>query len=130
MPAFSGDRVRELVGLVVGGDVRVADHVLPPVDTDVDDAFVGLVAESLAAVGAPAGPAEPARYFTDASALVTLLANSGATPVPAVVVGPGEPDQCHVANEWCSLSRVDEAVEIYAELLRRWCEGSEHRHAR
>jgi len=56
--------------------------------------------------------------------LVTLLADSGATPVPAVVVGPGEPDQCHVANEWCSLSRVDEAVEIYAELLRRWCEGS------
>ena len=125
VPAFSGDRVRELVGLVAGGDVRVADHVvLPPVDTALDDAFVGLVGESLAAVGAPAEPAEPARYFTDASALVTLLADSGATPVPAVVVGPGEPDQCHVANEWCSLSRVDEAVEIYAELLRRWCEGS------
>ena len=35
VPAFSGDRVRELVGLVAGGDVRVADHVvLPPVDTD------------------------------------------------------------------------------------------------
>jgi succinyl-diaminopimelate desuccinylase len=125
VPAFSGDRVRELVESVVGSEVRVADHVvLPPVDTALDDAFVGLVAESLAAVGAQAEPAEPARYFTDASVLATLLADDGATPVPAVVVGPGEPDQCHVADEWCSLSRVDEAVAMYAELLHRWCEGS------
>ncbi len=40
-----------------------------------------------------------------------------------MILGPGEPDQCHVADEWCSVSKVDRAVEVYAELLRRWCAG-------
>jgi succinyl-diaminopimelate desuccinylase len=38
-----------------------------------------------------------------------------------VILGPGEPDQCHVADEWCSLEQVDRAVEVYADLLHRWC---------
>ena len=98
----------------------VADHVdLPPLDTALDDPFLALVAESLEAVGLPAEPAPPARYFTDASALGLLLAERGSS-VPTVVLGPGEPEQC-VADEWCSVSRVDEAVAVYAELLDRWC---------
>ena len=41
--------------------------------------------------------------------------------MPTVILGPGEPDQCHVADEWCSLERVEQAVAVYAELLDRWC---------
>ena len=77
--------------------------------------------EALAPPASTASPAEPARYFTDASALVPLLTPRGLRPVPTVILGPGEPDQCHVADEWCSLEKVDRAVEVYAELLRRWC---------
>jgi succinyl-diaminopimelate desuccinylase len=114
--------VRDLVRRLAGEGVVVEDHVvLAPIDTDVSDDFVGLVGDALAATGLEGSPAEPARYFTDASALVPLLTPSGAPPVPTVILGPGEPDQCHVADEWCSVSRVDQAVEVYAELLRRWC---------
>ena len=74
--------------------MTVADHVdLPPLDTALDDPFLALVAESLEAVGLPAEPAPPARYFTDASALGPLLAERGSS-VPTVVLGPGEPEQC------------------------------------
>ena len=84
----------------------VEDHVvLPPVDTDVSRRFVGLVGEALSATGLDGSPGEPARYFTDASALVPLLTPSGAPPVPTVILGPGEPDQCHVADEWCSVEQ-------------------------
>ena len=122
VPSAAGDTVRDLVRRLAGEGVVVEDHVvLPPVDTDVSDDFVGLVGEALAATGLVGSPAEPARYFTDASALVPLLTPSGAPPVPTVILGPGEPDQCHVADEWCSVSRVDQAVEVYGELLRRWC---------
>lgn len=122
VPAATGDEVRSLVRSVAGPDVEVADHrVLPPVDTALDDPFVELVGAALSATGLDPAPAPPARYFTDAAALVGPLTLDGGPVTPTVVLGPGEPDQCHVADEWCSLSRVDEAVAVYAELLARWC---------
>ena len=86
-----------------------------------DDGFVALVGEALAATGLDGAPAEPARFFTDASALIPLLSRGRGDRFPTVILGPGEPDQCHVADEWCSLEKVDRAVEVYAELLHRWC---------
>jgi succinyl-diaminopimelate desuccinylase len=57
-----------------------------------------------------------APYFTDASALVAAYG------APAVILGPGEPGLAHQTDEYCLLSRVEAAVEIYSELTRRWCE--------
>ena len=120
VPSAQGDAIREVVRSVVGDAVRVEDHVvLPPVDTDTSDPFVALVGEALGATGLDGTPVETARYFTDASALIPLLADGATTPT--VILGPGEPEQCHVADEWCSLARVDEAVAVYGELLDRWC---------
>jgi succinyl-diaminopimelate desuccinylase len=122
VPSAQGDSVRDLVRSVAGDDVRVEDHVvLPPVDTALSDPFVGLVGEALAATGLDGSPVETARYFTDASALIPALSDGATTPT--VILGPGEPEQCHVADEWCSLARVDQAVAVYAELLDRWCAG-------
>jgi succinyl-diaminopimelate desuccinylase len=122
VPTASGDTVRDLVRSLAGDQVQVEDHVvLPPVDTPVDEEFVHLVGAALSAAGLDGAPADPARYFTDASALIPLLGGDGV--VPTVILGPGEPDQCHVADEWCSLERVDQAVEVYTELLNRWCTG-------
>ncbi len=121
VPSATGDAVRDLVRSLAGDQVEVADHVvLPPVDTDVEDPFVRLVADALESTGLESAAAPPARFFTDASVLAASLSATG-SPVPTVVLGPGEPDQCHVADEWCSMARVDEAVEVYGELLRRWC---------
>jgi len=120
--------LRESVKRIAGKGISVSDLVdLPLIDTDLDDPFVELVREALGATGLPDVPAAPARYFTDASALVGLLGNGLAgTPasVPTVVLGPGEPDQCHVVDEWCRLDRVDEAVEVYASILASWCDGA------
>ena len=122
VPSAQGDAVREVVRSLVGDRVRVEDHVvLPPVDTDRSDEFVALVGEALAATGLDGAPADTARYFTDASALIPLLSEGATTPT--VVLGPGEPEQCHVADEWCSLTRVDEAVAVYGALIGRWCTG-------
>jgi len=95
--------------------------VLPVVDTDAGEAFVGQVREALQACDQPGEPHPPARYFTDASVLAYLLAPDGGKPVPTVVLGPGEPDQCHVVDEWCSTSKVEKAAEVYRVLLDRWC---------
>ncbi len=101
----------------------VADHVvLPPVDTALDDPLIAMVRASLAACGLDDEPQAPARFFTDASVLAGLLTVPGDdSAVPTVVLGPGEPDQCHVVDEWCSAAKVDAAVEVYTALLERWC---------
>lgn len=123
VPGIAVEAVREDVARLAGEGVHVEDLIsLPPVDTALGDPFVGMVREALAGVGLDDAPQAPARFFTDASALLPLLApDNGGPPVPALVLGPGEPDQCHVVDEWCSARRVEEAVELYAAVLDRWC---------
>jgi succinyl-diaminopimelate desuccinylase len=41
--------------------------------------------------------------------------------VPAVVLGPGEPQLAHQTDEWCSTRRIEQSVEIFTTLMRRWC---------
>jgi succinyl-diaminopimelate desuccinylase len=79
-----------------------------------------MVRAALQAAGASDEVAPPARFFTDASVLAGVLGTADA-PAPTVVLGPGEPAQCHVVDEYCLAGRVEEAVVIYRELLDRWC---------
>lgn len=128
VPGVDPVELRELVKSIAGEGISVSDLVdLPLIDTDLNDPFVALVREALAKNDLSDELAAPARYFTDASALVGLLGGScagqqAAVPVPTVILGPGEPDQCHVVNEWCRLDRVDQAVEVYSSILAAWCE--------
>jgi succinyl-diaminopimelate desuccinylase len=123
LPGVAADDLRARVAKLAGAGIDVADHVvLPPVDTALDDPLVAMARDSLAACGLPGEPQPPARFFTDASVLADLLRGpDGQEAVPTVVLGPGEPDQCHVVDEWCSASKVDAAVEVYSSLLERWC---------
>jgi len=40
---------------------------------------------------------------------------------PAVVLGPGEPQLAHQTDEWCSMGRIDQSVDLFRTLMRRWC---------
>ena len=131
VPGADPDKLREAVRSLAGEGILISDVVnLPLIDTDLDDPFVELVRTALAENGLPDEPARPARCFTDASVLAGLLGNSAAGHhpsvawAPTVILGPGEPDQCHVVDEWCRLDRVEQAVEIYATILSAWCDGA------
>ena len=41
--------------------------------------------------------------------------------IPAVVLGPGEPKLAHQTDEWCSMNRIDQSVELFRALMRDWC---------
>jgi succinyl-diaminopimelate desuccinylase len=62
---------------------------------------------------------ESAPYFTDASMLTPAFGG-----VPTVILGPGELALAHQTDEWCLVSRVEAAAEIYRELARRWMRAS------
>ena len=57
-----------------------------------------------------------APYFTDASALVPAFGH-----VATVIIGPGEAEQAHKTNEYCFVHRIEEATEIYQELIDAMC---------
>jgi succinyl-diaminopimelate desuccinylase len=40
---------------------------------------------------------------------------------PAVILGPGEPTLAHQTDEWCSMSRVEQSVDLFRTLMQRWC---------
>lgn len=40
---------------------------------------------------------------------------------PAVILGPGEPKLAHQTDEWCSMGRIEQSVDVFATLMRRWC---------
>ncbi len=55
-------------------------------------------------------------YFTDASVLTPAFGNP-----PTVILGPGEPEMAHKTDEFCRVSKIEEAGEAYLEIGRRWC---------
>jgi succinyl-diaminopimelate desuccinylase len=122
VPGVDPDALRAVVADLAGPGVTVDDHVvLPVIDTSPGDPFVALVQRALATAGQDAQVRPPARFFTDASVLAGMLAGDDGRPVPTVILGPGEPDQCHVVDEWCSATKVEAAVDVYAALLDGWC---------
>ncbi|WP_067177601.1 M20 family metallopeptidase [Microtetraspora niveoalba] len=104
--------LRERLGRAVGEETALEVLTdLPAVWTDPDDDVVQAL---LAAGAAPPGDRPAASYFTDASVLVAACGGA-----PAVICGPGEPEQAHVTDEYCVIPRIEEAVEIYTGALAR-----------
>jgi succinyl-diaminopimelate desuccinylase len=89
---------------------------LPPVETEPEDPRVVEVCDVLKPLlGSRPEPAGMAP-FTDAAVLTPAYGGP-----PTIVCGPGESDQAHRTDEWCSTARIEQAVEAYAEITRRWC---------
>ena len=55
-------------------------------------------------------------YFTDAAALTPAYGGP-----PTVILGPGEMELAHQTDEYCRVDRLEQSVELYVEIARRWC---------
>jgi succinyl-diaminopimelate desuccinylase len=117
IPAQRHAEVRGQLAALLGPDAELLPIVdLEGVRTNEDDPFVQTVVEAVAsATGEKARPGS-ATYFTDASVLTPAYGG-----IPTVVLGPGEMALCHQTDEWCSVSRIEQAVEAYVRIARAWC---------
>jgi succinyl-diaminopimelate desuccinylase len=59
---------------------------------------------------------QTATYFSDASVLTPALGD-----VPTLILGPGEPTQAHQTDEWCEVTRISQAVDIFSAIIADWC---------
>ncbi|MER5430441.1 M20 family metallopeptidase [Streptomyces sp. NPDC002588] len=112
------DLVSAELAACAGPDVEWEPLVdLPPVWTQPDGEWAASVASDVREITGVTQPGPRGMsYFTDAAVLAPALGS-----VPTVICGPGEPDQAHVTDEWCSTSRIDESVAILQQLCRSWC---------
>jgi succinyl-diaminopimelate desuccinylase len=60
---------------------------------------------------------QAATYFTDASFLTPALGNP-----PTIILGPGESEMVYKTDEYCLVSRIELAREIYYEIAKKWIE--------
>ena len=58
----------------------------------------------------------PVPFATDAGFLTPAYGGP-----PTVVLGPGATEQAHKTDEWCSLTPIEQAAELYADLAGAWC---------
>jgi len=61
--------------------------------------------------------ARAATYFTDASFLSPAFGHP-----PTIILGPGEPEMAHKTDEYCLVSKIEQAAEIYYQIAKKWSE--------
>ena len=119
IPAQKHAQVRAQLAALLGPEVDLLPVVdLEGIRTEESDPFVQRVLESVAAATGEKPSPGSATYFTDASVLTPAYGG-----VPTVVLGPGEMALCHQTDEWCSASRIEQAVDAYLRIARAWCEA-------
>ena len=116
IPALANEAARSSLAGVLGPEVELRTLVdVSSLRADPGDAWVNEVFEvATARLGSRPSPAS-APYFTDASELTPALGG-----VPTVILGPGELHLAHQTDEWCLVSRIEEAAEMFRELAGRW----------
>lgn len=88
---------------------------LPPVVSDPDNAWVKSAVATASRLGSPVRSPPGMGYFTDASIL-----SSGLGSPPLILLGPGDPDQAHQTDEWCSIPAIEQASLLYEALAAGW----------
>lgn len=59
-------------------------------------------------------------FSTDGADLRRGYAATTEGAIPTVILGPGEPSLAHQTDEWCSLNRIDQSVDLFTRLMREW----------
>ena len=88
---------------------------LPAVWTEPKDAWMQRVFELCKPILGAAPEVKTATYMTDAANLLKVYGGA-----PTVVLGPGEPQQAHQTDEYCSMERIRQSVALYEALIDDW----------
>lgn len=116
LPSQSHEAVLSALNDYLGDDVVLKPMVdLQGVWTQPDDPWFASLESQIAPITGQSHGVSTAPYFTDASVLTPYFEG-----VPTVILGPGSPKVAHTVNEYCSLSQLEQAVEIYRTLILDW----------
>jgi len=117
VPTVDHGKLIQTLATQLGADVELESLMdLEAVYTDAGHAWMQEVFEIMRPLLGEQPKPRVATYFTDAAALNLAYANP-----PTVILGPGEPQMAHQTDEYCTVQRIDVAVDAYEQIIRRWC---------
>jgi len=117
IPGMDAGGIEEQLRSTLGQDVEIRClEEIPGVVSDVDNPWIREVFDIVVPYHSAPPVLRGAPYFTDGSFFASPMGHP-----PLVLLGPGEAEQAHSTDEFCYLTKIKEAVEIYFEISRRWC---------
>ena len=117
IPGQSHGKIRDQLASYLGDDVALSTLLdAESVWTSPDDAWIGDVFRITHDVAGFGDKPAAAPYFTDASVLTPAIGSP-----PTAIIGPGELALAHQTDEYCLVSRIEQATEIYSRMIRSWC---------
>jgi succinyl-diaminopimelate desuccinylase len=120
VPGRTSDEVIRDLQNILGAGVEINTLLnFDAVATDPGNKWIQDLSDVLSNYSGQPTPPKGLPYFTDA-AVLTPAFNS----VPTIILGPGEAEMAHKTDEFCLVSKLFEAVDIYTEISRRWCKLS------
>ena len=118
VPGLPNDALYQKMKSYLGEDVKIKSVVdMGSVTTDPENEWIQVVFDILESFLGVRPEPRGVAYFTDASILTPAFDRP-----PTVILGPGEPAMAHKTNEFCHVSKIEEAAKIYFEIARRWCQ--------
>ncbi len=116
IPGQSHEEIIRRMKSLLGEEVHVERvRGAAGVASDPDDPWVTDVFEIMAPILGERPAPRGVTYFTDASALTPVFGNP-----PTIILGPGDPSQAHKADEYCLISNIETAAEIYFKIAKKW----------
>lgn len=87
---------------------------LQPVSTLEEEKFVRLVYRCCSEEGISESLPLALPFVTDGSILQPFY------NVPTVIMGPGQPEMAHQTDEFCYISKIEQAVRLYKKIIENW----------
>lgn len=121
VPGIDHNALRESLKTLMGPDANIRRIVeTPPLFTEPDNEWVQRVFDmSQDYLGARPTP-KTIMFSTDGADLKRGYAKGSDGP-PALILGPGEASQAHQTDEWCSLHRLEQSVDLFERIMKDWC---------
>ena len=116
IPGQKNSEVGSHLASYLGEEITIETVVnVEGVWTDPNDGWVQEVFGLMEVILKEPIASQSASYFTDASALTPAYGG-----VPTIILGPGEASMAHQTDEYCFVSRIEQAVDIYRTLAENW----------
>src|SRR5215813_62506 len=116
IPGQSHVKIRDHLKSYLGDEVTLSTLLdAESVWTSPDNPWIGEVFRIASDVAGFGNEIAAAPYFTDASVLTPAIGSP-----PTVIIGPGELALAHQTDEFCLVSRIEQATEIYSRIVRHW----------
>ena len=114
--SVSHNEIINQMEVILGDEIKLEKLVdLQPVYTSEDDPFVQMVYKICSKKDIQGLLPLALAYLTDGSVLQKFYGN-----IPTIILGPGQPEMAHKTDEFCYISKIEEAVSIYKNIILNW----------